>query len=52
MVPERRDLDERFTLHPLTGEQVLERLLGVEDTDDGEGEDEPQGDEQGVDSDS
>lgn len=32
-MPERRrrpDLDERFSLHPLTGEEVLEKILGTE----------------------
>lgn len=28
------DLDERFSLHPLTGEDVLERLLGTEGHED------------------
>lgn len=30
----RPDPDERFSLHPLEGEEVLERLLGAEDDDD------------------
>lgn len=34
---DRYDPDERFSLHPLTGEQALRRLLGVsEDADDEE----------------
>jgi hypothetical protein len=28
------DPDERFTLHPLTGEKTLRKLLGVEDDED------------------
>jgi hypothetical protein len=33
-MPERPDLDEPISLHPLTGEEALRRLLGVEDDDD------------------
>ncbi|HEV2071507.1 MAG TPA: hypothetical protein VGR26_17095 [Acidimicrobiales bacterium] len=36
-MPERRsrpDLDERFSLHPLEGEEVLKRLMEDGDDDD------------------
>ena len=33
-VTEKPDLDERFTLDPLTGEEVLKRLLDDDPTDD------------------
>lgn len=36
-MPKRRprfDPDERVSLHPLTGEEVLERLLGAEPDED------------------
>jgi len=46
-MPERRrrpDLDEKFSLHPMEGEDVLRRLLGAEevpvDEDDPSEEDE------------
>ena len=40
VVGKRYDPDEKFSLHPLTGEEVLERLLGTEpDDDDPEDED-------------
>ena len=32
------DLDEPFSLDPLTGEDVLKTLLDVEDDQDGDGE--------------
>lgn len=35
-MPERPDLDEPFSLHPLTGEDVLRRLLDMDD-EDGDG---------------
>ena len=38
---DRYDPDERFSLHPLTGEQVLRRLLGVADDEPAEDECEP-----------
>ncbi len=39
-MPERPDLDEPFSLHPLTGEQAVKKLLGVDDDDlDGDPED-------------
>jgi hypothetical protein len=34
--PRRPDLDEPFTLHPLEGEEMLERLLNGDDEDDDE----------------
>lgn len=40
-MPERRrrpDLDERFSLHPLEGEEVLRRLLDEDDESDPEDE--------------
>jgi hypothetical protein len=40
-MPEKPDLDERFTLHPQTGEQVIRRLLDDDPTDD-YAEDEPE----------
>jgi len=41
-MPDRPDVDEPFSLYPLTGEQVLRRLLGVEDdADEDECEPEP-----------
>lgn len=40
-MPERPDLDEPISLHPLTGEEALRKLLGVDD-DDG---DDPEDDE-------
>lgn len=40
-MPERPDLDEPISLHPLTGEEALQRLLGVDDEDLGDpGDDE------------
>lgn len=36
----RPDLDERFTLHPKEGEEVLRQLLVVTDTEDDESPDE------------
>jgi len=39
----RRHLDERFSLHPLEGEDVLTHLLQSEDHDCGEDES-PEGD--------
>ena len=41
-MPERRrrpDLDERFSLHPLEGEEVLRRLFDEDDESDSEDED-------------
>ncbi len=38
-MPERErrpDLDERFSLFPMEGEEVLERLLGTEDSPEDE----------------
>lgn len=42
-MPERRrrpDLDERFTLHPEDGEEVLKKLLGADDVPIPDDEDE------------
>jgi hypothetical protein len=33
-MPDRPDVDEPFSLHPLEGEDVLRRLLGVEDDEE------------------
>jgi len=38
-MPERPDLDEPISLHPLTGEEALRKLLGVEDEDPTDPED-------------
>lgn len=41
-MPERRrrpDLDERFSLHPLEGEEVLRQLMGDEDDENTEDDD-------------
>ncbi len=32
-MPERPDLDEPISLHPLTGEDAMRKLLGVDDDD-------------------
>lgn len=32
----RYDPDEKFSLHPLEGEEVLKRLLGVTEGDEGD----------------
>lgn len=39
-MPDKPDLDERFSLHPLEGEEVVKRLLDDDPTDDYE-DDEP-----------
>lgn len=48
-MPERRrrpNLDERFSLSPLTAEEVLTKLLGTDAThQDGEDEDDPEDDD-------
>lgn len=41
--PRRPTLDEPISLHPLTGEDALRRLLGVDDGDAGDGD--PEDDE-------
>lgn len=44
-MPERLDLDEPISLHPLEGEDVLPRLLGV-DANEPAVEDESEGDDE------
>ena len=41
--PRRPDLDERFSLFPLEGEEALEKLLGTEGNNERD-EEEPEGD--------
>lgn len=43
--PRRPDLDERFSLYPDDAEDVLRRLLAVEEPADDDAGDEPVGDD-------
>jgi len=44
-MPDKPDLNEKFSLHPLTGEEALRKLLGVDEDDPDPTPDAPEDDD-------